>query len=340
VSEQSALKGCAFSFAVGHAAIECEFEPELEDIARSYVQFGGQAFPPAGAPAVFVVVRREHAVSPASRGLPVTCAFGDIVGYTEPGRVELWDGSSLVVAELDGRAVRASIGPESDWHVVGAVMLFVATALALRAHGLFHLHAGCVDLPGLGTVLVVGESGAGKTTLSLGLAALGGALVSDDSVFLGKRLHGDIEISGWPADLHLAPVTLGAFPDLASRAYRPVSDGRDKQAVPLDALARPWLPAARSPRLVLFPTVGRVSRSLMRRLGDAEIVARLIPQSGLVLVPGAVRGEEHLQLLADLAGAAIGLELTLGTDALSLDPAFLKRLEAATEKTESIDEVV
>jgi HPr kinase/phosphorylase len=228
--------------------------------------------------------------------------------------------------------VSATIGPESDRHAVGAVMLFVATALALRAHGLFHLHAGCVLVPGLGTVLIVGESGSGKTSLSVALAALGGALVSDDAVFLSNGVQGRVEVVGWPADLHLAPTTLGAFPELAARAYRPVSDGRDKRAVPLEALPRPWLPSAQDPRLVLFPVVGGASRSCTRRLDASEVVARLIPQSGLAVIPGAAKCAEHLRLLAEVANNAVGLEITLGADALCPGPPFLEILGAGIEE--------
>lgn len=210
-------------------------------------------------------------------------------------------------------------------------MLFAATALAIRAHGLFHLHAGCVDVPGLGVVLVVGESGSGKTTLSVGLAARGGALVSDDAVFLSNGIQpGSIEAWGWPADLHLAPETLRAFPELAAGAYRPVSDGRDKRAVPLSVLARPWLPVAKSPALVLFPRVGSGATSTLRRLSAAETVTGLIPQSGLVLVPGAQRGQEQFRLLANLASSAVGVEVTLGADALPPGDGFVELLTASS----------
>jgi hypothetical protein len=207
-------------------------------------------------------------------------------------------------------------------------MLFAATALALRGHGLFHLHAGCVVVPELGTVLVVGESGSGKTTLSLGLAALGGRLVTDDAVFL-RTGPGGMELWGWPADLHVAPETVRAFPDIAPYAVRPVSDGRDKKALPVAVLERPWRPSASRPSLVLFPTVGDDGRSRAKRLASAEMVAQLIPQSGMAVIAGAARSVEHLELLAALADDTVGLEIVLGSDALPPGSSFLELLRTA-----------
>jgi hypothetical protein len=302
-------------FAVGRVQLRCEIEPALSGLIPSFVRppaDGGSA----AEPSLVVKARRGRATSPVERGLPLTCEFGPARGFTAPGRIELWDGSSLVVAELDGSSVTACVGPESDLHFVGAAMLFTATALALRAHGLFHLHAACVVVPPLGAVLIVGESGSGKTTLSLGLAALGGSLVSDDAVFLSNGLQGDVEIWGWPADMHLTPATLAAFPDLAGYAYRPVADGRDKRAVPLAALSPPWAPGASLPRFILFPRIEDVTISAGKRVDPATTVAQLLPQSGLALVPGAAKTQEQLELLAGLANGGVGLEIALGTDAL------------------------
>lgn len=328
------LKPELFEFAVGGVRIRCDIGPGLSGMVKSFV------VPPTGesqvkGEGVSVRARRAVATSPALRGLSWTCVFSQAKGFTAPGRIELWEGSSLVVGRLNGSSVEVSVGPESDLHFVGGVMLFAATALALRAHGLFHLHAACVDVPGLGTVLIVGESGSGKTTLALGMAALGGSLVSDDVVFLSRGEHDAAEVWGWPADMHLGPATLDVFPQLAKAAYRPVSDGRDKRAVPLSALIPPWLPCARHPSVVLFPCIGPVTVSNLTVLEPGETVARLIPQSGLALVPGAARAQEHLALLADIANGAVGLAATLGPDALPLGSTLMDQLRAAVGRPAS-----
>jgi hypothetical protein len=85
--------------------------------------------------------------------------------------------------------------------------------------------------------------------------------------------------------------------------------------------------------LILFPKVGSASASSTRQLDTAETVTQLIPQSGLVLVPGAANCGDQLELLAHLANDAIGLEITLGADALPPGPGFIGLLKAAVQNT-------
>ena len=55
--------------------------------------------------------------------------------------------------------------------------------------GPFIIHATCVDIKGSG-VLIVGRSGAGKSSLAVGLLALGSSLVADDQCELIAKNKG------------------------------------------------------------------------------------------------------------------------------------------------------
>lgn len=68
-----------------------------------------------------------------------------------------------------------------------------------RARGRWVLHAGAVAAP-RGTCLVIGESGAGKTSLTLWLWASGLTLVTDD---LCPLLHGSLAPETFPRALHM-----------------------------------------------------------------------------------------------------------------------------------------
>lgn len=68
-----------------------------------------------------------------------------------------------------------------------------------RAHDRWVLHAGAVAAPG-GTCLVIGESGAGKTSLTLWLWASGLRLVTDD---LCPLAHGSLTPEVFPRALHM-----------------------------------------------------------------------------------------------------------------------------------------
>lgn len=65
------------------------------------------------------------------------------------------------------------------------VHLSVVLHRALLSMGMVYLHAAAVSLAGR-TYLFVGEKGAGKSTLSVGLAKLGGTVLADDHVLLER----------------------------------------------------------------------------------------------------------------------------------------------------------
>lgn len=80
-----------------------------------------------------------------------------------------------------------------------SIALELGVARALTAHGLSLIH-GFAYTMGAGGVLVLGESGAGKTTLALAALRSGASLVSDDMLLFGevgarrlvRRLRSDI----------------------------------------------------------------------------------------------------------------------------------------------------
>ncbi|MEA2604221.1 MAG: HPr Serine kinase C-terminal domain [Acidobacteriota bacterium] len=132
--------------------------------------------------------------------------------------------------ELGSGGATAAIAPPIEYQLV-------SEALA-RARDRWIFHAGAVEGP-RGTCLVVGESGAGKTSLTLWLWASGLRLVTDDLCpfprgatspeRFARALHMDGEYSprllaripprppGYPADYY-------PFPDPAAGTPRPVSD--------------------------------------------------------------------------------------------------------------------
>ena len=66
------------------------------------------------------------------------------------------------------------------------VHLSVVLHRALLSLGMVYLHAAAVSVAGR-TYLFIGEKGAGKSTLSVGLARLGGTVLADDHVLLERR---------------------------------------------------------------------------------------------------------------------------------------------------------
>ncbi|MGP3691026.1 hypothetical protein ACTVZO_41235 [Streptomyces sp. IBSNAI002] len=69
----------------------------------------------------------------------------------------------------------------------------------LIADGWVLLHASAVVFPGGRTLLTLGDSGAGKTTAALTLAATGAALLANDCCFARPNTNGTLDLLPWPA---------------------------------------------------------------------------------------------------------------------------------------------
>lgn len=102
-----------------------------------------------------------------------------------------------------------------------------------------HLHASCVAF-GAHAVLIIGKSGSGKSSLALGLIALGAVLVSDDQVL----------VTGEGAEMTLSsPPNLQGLIEARGIGIIPVSfvkDARLKLVVDLDDTSDQRLPPIRN----------------------------------------------------------------------------------------------
>ena len=160
-------------------------------------------------------------------------ASGDPPGEVVELRVE--DGETGSVLAVDG----SPRGPASEGVPLGSQIehRLINEAIA-RARDRWVLHAGAVEGP-RGTCLIIGESGAGKTSLTLWLWASGLPLVTDDLCPLahgtlaperfGRALHMDgsyspLLLTKIPPRPPAYPADYYPFPEDAAAAPRPVTD--------------------------------------------------------------------------------------------------------------------
>jgi hypothetical protein len=255
---------------------------------------------------------------------------GLLRGYRNDGGIRITDGASELRLD-DGEArirMRIADGPRGA-EAPAPVMLFIALMIALRRHGLFHLHAaGLVQDGGRGR-LVIGESGAGKSTAAMALVRSGWRWLGDDAVLLAER-EKRIVVLAVPREFHLGPRTLAAFPEVAPLAGNPYRTEHDKRPVdPRLAAPDRHAPSMAAPGVLLFPEVARDRSTALAPIDRAEALGALLPSSALVVVPGLPRAAEHLAVLRALADGARAFRATLGPDLLERPSLLAERIDAA-----------
>jgi energy-coupling factor transporter ATP-binding protein EcfA2 len=121
------------------------------------------------------------------------------------------DRSSFIVVSPSQGAALVVVGPEMTafpYHTRYELIEFAVYALIARVHGLISLHAACVGQKGRG-VLLMGSSGAGKSTVTLQCLLEGLDFLSEDSVLVTPRT---LEATAIASFLHVGADSLRWIP--------------------------------------------------------------------------------------------------------------------------------
>lgn len=100
-------------------------------------------------------------------------------------RLTYLNNSISVEVDYQARQVRATIMKRAlnYWWAIGNWVLTIPLSELMKLYNLYLMHSACLVAADQG-VLFAGKSGIGKTTLTLGLLAMGWRAVSDDEVFV------------------------------------------------------------------------------------------------------------------------------------------------------------
>lgn len=240
--------------------------------------------------------------------------------------------SWLHVRVAEGRATGHIAADFADYGLVTQREFFqVFFFLLLRRQGYYTLHANAV-LPPLQSdtshagVLLVGDCGAGKTTLTLSLLQAGWRCVGDDMLILAKEPAGAIVAYGMRRGFSCTPQTANAFPALQTFAEGP-DLVRNKKFIQAEACYPAQFAALCTPHLLLFPTIVARPTSEVLGLSAATGMSQLLgqPRAGLLFDPPTVAC--HFQLYGQLVQQAASAQFLGGQDVLTAPAAVGHLLE-------------
>lgn len=185
------------------------------------------AAPGSGAPDIVIhehPFRRPSALSPNPRGYSYESLSN---GEVHVSWSELFD----FVVSADGARIDVFAEPTGDEEAVFIYLISQVISVALLQQGIESLHASAVARAGQAVVLV-GDSGYGKSTLTAALLKTGARLITDDLLVLRERGAG-YDVAPGAFRLKLAPETAAALG--LDWAGGPMADGSGKHVYRFDA---------------------------------------------------------------------------------------------------------
>jgi hypothetical protein len=209
---------------------------------------------------------------------------------TGPPQLKLMGGAGIL-GGVTGAASFVALAPDAAGALVGVsdamlshpyharyeLLEFAVFTLAARAQQLIPLHAACVSLRDRGALLM-GASGAGKSTMALHCLLRQLDFVSEDAVFVTAK---DLLATGIANFLHVLPGSLRWLAPQQARAIRASPTIRRRSGVrkfEVDLRREPYRLAKRPPRLcaAVFLSARTGGPKLLRPLTAADTSARLL----------------------------------------------------------------
>ena len=232
--------------------------------------------------------------------------------------------SALVVGNDDGAWFVIDSAPVRVSGVLGRAergdatrdLLLGALLVALRSLGVYAIHSAAVSFDDQ-ALLLLGDSGAGKSTTATALVTAGCKYLGDDALLL-RRNGGDVELLPLWSTFRLTEQSLAAFSSLRAHGQKVAEEEKWRLDVQL-AFPNRFLSHWLGHKTVLFLRRSGAAHSVLRAVSKAEAVGLLIAQSSALGLACHPNPREHLDLLAQLAAVANVAQLELGTEWLS-DP--------------------
>lgn len=172
--------------------------------------------------------------------------------------------------------------------------------IALRARGLYQLHASAAVDPRGMAWLFAGPSGVGKSTLAYALSRQGWSILGDDGVVL-EPTPGGAKLHAWREPLQVSSALTPEFPELRERQqFENVNDPRRR--IPM-----PTLTARHAPLVaIVFPR--RAAADRLTRMAQTMALAELIVQSTQVLLADG-ETPRHFARLRDVVASVPSFRL-------------------------------
>ena len=202
--------------------------------------------------------------------------------YLKYEKLSQSNGAVLSMIDADQHAALTQVEAPIEYQAqfLRRYVFLLALGQLMHPFGFEPCHAGVVTAPWddrLGA-LIVGSSGKGKTSLSIGCASAGCGLLSDDLIMLRQpRENESVHAFALSHEVSIRSGTLDLWPNLQALASLP-ADRRDKRYCMIEQI-RPGAARLQTEiHLLLFPALTSETSSMVVPLSKAQTLQRLVDE--------------------------------------------------------------
>ncbi len=192
----------------------------------------------------------------------------------------------------------------------------------LRERGLAMIHAGAVGTEE-GSVLLVGKSGAGKSTTTLACLNSGLRYLADDRCLLSLAQEPQVYCVYNSAKLHLAQME--RFPNLLAAVHNEHETATEKALLYLQQVVPQQIADCLPIRAILLAKVAKTTTTSITPIQRREVLRDFIT-STLVYQPGAAHEEVHM--MTELVRRVPCYQLNLGSDLAGIPPVVAQAIQS------------
>jgi|GEM_PF-4110044 len=190
-------------------------------------------------------------------------------------RQEFWLKDMTVDVNCEKGIIRSFVNTRSKFlrEEIEELLIFRPLRLLLSRYDMLVMHAGCVSKDGDG-ILILGKSGSGKTTTTLGFTHQGFQFLGDEHIILRMSGRG-VKACAFPKKIGLQEESMSIFPNLEFLKNRKFHSPGKKgffinEAYP-NALTKECCP-----RLIIFPYFEKDSKLQIRKISKIEAMHNIM----------------------------------------------------------------
>ena len=199
-------------------------------------------------------------------------------------------------------------------------------------YGVYLLHSNGIFNPSYGSdkaVLLVGSSGAGKTTLTLSLFRRGWSYVGDDTILISKDAMGQVNGHTFRRGLAYDSQVLASWSELAIPLHQGVALNRNKMWFDLESIYPSRCKLICKPSFLFFPIITNQVHSRVKRLDTVQTFTKILNHTD----PSVLREKSSAQSITELCRSLTlqtrGFQAELGLDVLCQPEYIASLLEKA-----------